>query len=180
MTCRIENCESPILNQARQLCSLHYSRWHREGDANWKPLTPEDRFWKMVSKGPDCWEWTGAIGGRYGQFSNYGRLPAHRFSWVLHFGEIPEGLQICHHCDNPICVNPEHLFAGTQSDNMLDMVKKDRHPKQKESYRYKLTADSVRTIRASDETHAALARFYGVDPTSISNVRLYKTWRNLE
>lgn len=83
------------------------------------------RFWDKVDiKEPDdCWEWQAGFNGRYGSFNNgY----AHRFSWELHNSKIPDGMYICHTCDNPKCVNPNHLFAGTQKDNMQDMVKKGR------------------------------------------------------
>ena len=143
---------------------------------------PEIRFWRFVDKDDGCWEWQGRTAGRYGQFSltKSKRVPAHRFSYELHFGEIPNGIVICHHCDNPTCVRPDHLFAGSLSDNMQDMIAKHGHPKQRTSYRYKLTENDVRYIRASNETTYALAERYGVDPTSIGNVRLRKTWRNVK
>lgn len=143
-------------------------------------MTTEQRFWSKVNKAGDCWEWTGAIAGRYGQFSNMGKIPAHRFSWALHFGEIPEGLFVLHHCDNPICVRPDHLFTGTASDNMRDMIRKHGHPKRRNSFRAKLSGDAVRSIRSSAESTYVLAKRYGVESTTIGNVRMRKTWGDLE
>lgn len=89
-------------------------------------------FWASVAIAEDgCWNWTGAIGaGGYGSFGSGYRigLPqrAHRASWTIHFGDIPDGIFVCHHCDNPPCVRPSHLFLGTVQDNHADMDAKGR------------------------------------------------------
>jgi len=87
-------------------------------------------FWKKVEAGPfmDCWLWTASkLPDGYGRFAVNRRLQlAHRVSWIIHNGPIPEGMLICHRCDCPSCVNPYHLYAGTASDNMQDMIRKDR------------------------------------------------------
>lgn len=96
-------------------------------------ISPEDRFWSRVAIIPfhPCWEW---IGGKakngYGVFYSGERpgmsVKAHRFSWRLNFGSLPNELDVCHKCDNPGCVRPDHLFLGTHSDNMHDMASKGR------------------------------------------------------
>jgi hypothetical protein len=90
-----------------------------------------DRFWSKVDKAPSsngCWLWTATKDRRlYGRFWNDGnRFGAHRTAWELTRGPIPPGLYVLHHCDTPPCVNPEHLFIGTQTDNMRDMAAKGR------------------------------------------------------
>lgn len=95
-------------------------------------LTPQEieRFWSYVDKrGPDeCWPWTAAVNSRYGVFTirtGY-QFKAQRIAYFLHYGEDPEPLLVCHHCDNPICCNGKHLFKGTCKDNVDDCVTKGR------------------------------------------------------
>lgn len=90
----------------------------------------ESRFWSKVQKTDDCWLWRATRFPKgYGQIKIKGRRRlAHRVAWELTNGPIPDGLQVCHHCDNPPCVRPDHLFLGTQSDNIQDAVSKGRMP----------------------------------------------------
>lgn len=101
-----------------------------------KPRTTDERFWSKVLKTKECWLWTGATKGAgpqaaYGHFHIQGRglVPAHRYAYETLVGAIPEAMSVCHNCpsgDNPACVRPDHLFLGTQSDNMRDMIRKGR------------------------------------------------------
>ena len=96
-------------------------------------MTFEERFWSYVSRSPEkdgCWLWTGQVIRGYGSIK-YLRRPAgaHRVAWLLVKGEIPDGLFVCHDCDQRICVRPDHLFLGTTLDNMQDMVRKGRSAK---------------------------------------------------
>ena len=96
-----------------------------------RTITPlETRFWRFVAPSMDdrgCWEWTGARAGELGYGCLGGKGPrAHRLSWEIHNGPIPDGLWVLHKCDNPPCVNPRHLFLGTRTDNIRDMFAKGR------------------------------------------------------
>lgn len=107
-------------------------------------MTTEGRFWEKVDKSGDCWAWTGGrVGsadeerGRYGRFAtsttrgNVVLVLPHRFSWELHFGSIPAGLQVLHACDNPACVRPTHLMLGTVTANAIDAIRKGRRNRRK-------------------------------------------------
>lgn len=136
-------------------------------------------FWSKVSKSTpkECWGWTGATSSGYGYFGiNSKTEKAHRVSWVIHYGEIPKGLNVCHQCDNPSCVNPNHLFVGTQSENMRDSVAKDR-------FNRKLTNKQVREIRQlyplGKVTQSELSRIYNVSRQHIHQIINRQVWKNI-
>lgn len=168
--------------------------------------SPERKLWdrvKVVESDPDaCWEWQGSLLRR--GYGSVGRIDgqswqAHRLAWVLANGSIPPGLCVCHHCDNPRCVRPSHLFLGTRKENNDDKERKGRasHP-QGEQHGWqrkpesrpmgevngmaKLTEDQVREIRsraASGATFKGLAREYGVSDTQISWIVKRKSWQHI-
>jgi HNH endonuclease len=149
--------------------------------------TPEQiaaDFWSKVirSEGDGCWIWTGAMSGDgYGQLGVLGwRTGAHRFSYELTNGAIESGLRVLHRCDNPPCVRPNHLFVGTQADNVLDMVSKGRRSPTvgARNPNAKLSDDQVMAIRASTgRTDADLGREFGVTGKQIGNIR-HRNQRN--
>jgi hypothetical protein len=100
-----------------------------------RQFTREERFWQHVDKSDTCWNWTASTKpfgyGRFVTRNHYKQKEelAHRVSWELHYGPIPQGMFVCHKCDNPPCVNPEHLFLGTGDDNMKDRNSKQRQAK---------------------------------------------------
>lgn len=177
----------------RGLCNKHYLRWKKFGTVegtsrNHAPLV--DRFWRMVQISDGCWNW---IGGKrpngYGQISEGGKgsrsLSAHRVSYELHKGPIPEGLVVMHSCDTRACVNPAHLSLGTQKDNVDDMIAKGRKrtvaPVGPENGKSILTQQDVLYIRANGhKSHAQLGREIGVSPNCVRGVRTGRTWSHVK
>ena len=140
--------------------------------------TIRERFEAKVRKTKGCWWWTACrIKHGYGMLSVFGKnRAAHRMSWVLHRGSIPEGMLVCHSCDNPGCVNPAHLFLGTQKDNIRDCLAKGRMGR-------KLQDDDVREIRAAvagGHTQVSQAKKYRVSKVAISCIINRKRWAHVE
>lgn len=154
-----------------------------------------NRFWSKVDKSGDCWEWLGAkTPNGYGTFrSPAGKMiGSHRMAYILEHGGVPDGLLVCHKCDNRSCVNPQHLFVGTHKDNYWDSRNKRRaalganlnHPEQvgEKNHNSKLTRDVVVKIRklyASGMSQAAIARKLGVSRLNIWNIVHYKSWTHV-
>jgi hypothetical protein len=150
------------------------------------------RFWAKVHKAEGCWEWKAGLSAGYGNFwtPEFGVVTrSHCVSYMIHFGEIPNGLFVCHTCDNPKCVNPSHLFLGTNADNMADCAAKGRinNPamhgltKGTGNGRHKLTEDQVQEIRKLWPTHtkSSIGRKYGVSQTVISHTISRKLWAHV-
>lgn len=163
---------------------------------HWKPITTaSDVFWLYVVKGEspdDCWQWTGHTESTrlgYGRFKfNLTQYRAHRFSYELHYGPVPEGLMVLHSCHNPACTNPRHLRAGTQMDNTLDRILAGRSATgdriaQKGSKHWKsiLNEDQVRQIRQNpwNESRKALAARFGVTVHTIHNIFSGRQWKHI-
>lgn len=146
---------------------------------------PEDRFWMKVKKREGtCWTWTAATDkDGYGVFwYNNKAQYAHRVSWQLTNGLITSDQVVCHRCDNPLCVRPDHLFLGSYYDNILDKVKKQRSSLNEQNPNSKLTKSQVRDIkkRASKETQTALAKEFGVSRKTIYLIINGQMWANVE
>lgn len=135
-----------------------------------------ERFWNTVLKTDECWVWLGdSTSNGYGRYFFKGtkRYMAHRFSYELECGPISEGLQVCHKCDNRICVRPSHLFLGTAKDNAIDRQMKGRQIR-------KLTASQVVTIRErllAGEHGKALAEEFGITTASLSRINTNTNWQ---
>lgn len=201
--CYADGCDRAAF--ARGLCLKHYKKLKKYGTPNGVFLASPvaERFLTsfQVDRETGCWNWRKSIdGGGYGVIreENNGRLlRAHRLSYEIHVGQIPDGMFVCHHCDNRKCVNPAHLFIGTAEDNNLDMRNKGRginppSPKGRDLARVnfarhenhpsaKLTKAQVSEIRmrlANGEQGLKLAREYGVSRTAISSIKTGKLWSN--
>jgi hypothetical protein len=147
------------------------------------PRSLTESFWAKVKKTDSCWLW---IGSR--QKNDYGRIKrhrkiliAHRVSWFIHNGPIPDGLLVCHHCDNPMCVNPNHLFLGTQQDNFWDMYNKGRKAncQLQNNGRAKLDNEKVTQIKLALSKGVAdsdLALIYGVSECTIRDICYGRSW----
>ena len=152
-------------------------------------LTLEERFWEKVNKrGPDeCWNWTAYKNKKgYGQFSLHGApRNAARVSWILSRRPQPKGMYVLHHCDNPSCVNPKHLFLGTNADNVADRHAKGRSARTMGRFGWsnsmaKLTQEKVDRIRLlytlPKVTQAKLADVFNVSFQQISRIVRNERW----
>lgn len=153
-----------------------------------------DRFWAKVDKrGPsECWEWKAArLPSGHGRFrlSQPRRLvPSHRFAWEIENGPMPNGALACHHCDNPSCCNPAHIYPGTPLSNMQDMHRRGRakcgHGSQKGEAHpgHKLSAEDVELMRMTWETlragvtYKSVAKAFGVSPSLVRFIVIGKAW----
>lgn len=185
------HCQSTVLptrRRARVFCSMACRRAH----------TPAARFWAKVNKSGDCWLWTANSGRRgYGRFGYNGRTQqAHRVAWQLTHGPIKDGLCVCHSCDVPACVNPAHLWLGTQDENVSDRDKKGRHfsptgerhgsrtqpesrPRGEAHANAKLTTEQVIAIRADTRSLRLVAADYGIGQQTVCKIKKGQSWAHV-
>lgn len=160
----------------------------------WKNATDEEkeehlrkRYEANVIKKDGCWDWNKAAKHERYMRMHYSRnepkLSIHVYSWRLHNGSIPEGMCVLHKCDNKRCSNPEHLYLGTNKDNIVDMINKKRHPHGETHGCAKLTEQQVKEIKRllllDELSHYAIARKFNVAHSTIFNIKNSRTWKHV-
>jgi hypothetical protein len=186
--CDIVGCAKA--HYGRGYCRTHWERNLKHGDPlkvlELHGVSDEERlrFWSEQSG--DCIVWTGGINHRgYGQAwsgENGEYTSAHRLSYTVHNGPIPDGMLVRHTCDNRPCINPKHLIVGTHVDNMNDMVERDRSLKGELNPATRLTDKDVRSIRAArsaGETLASIAARFGIGASTVARIATYKSWSHV-
>lgn len=170
-------------------------KWGMKFTRKGHPINPTNiaRFWSKVQRTDGCWLWIGTITPNgYGRVSIGGKgVGAHRFAYAITHGDIPEGHFVCHRCDNPRCVRPEHLFAALPLQNTADMMRKDRHAfvggvvgatkrRGSRNASTKLGEQDVLAIwerlRLHNESYAVIARDYGVRAATIHAIKSGTNW----
>lgn len=154
--------------------------------------TFQERFWTKVTKNESCWIWTAyRRPSGYGEIQRgvrgFGAILAHRASFILNVGPIPDGLEVLHDCpggDNPACVNPDHLWLGTQADNCMDMIEKGRAKlnfdfgKGESHPRHKLSQKDVDEIRLSNEPQRIIAARFNIWQSHVGRIKRRENWKD--
>lgn len=189
--CKVEGCNNPVKHKKWQECGPHYHRFRTYGDyttlkrttsnATWDERLTPDKW--TVTPGPlstPCWLWNPKLSDQGYAVIKYHQkaYKVYRVMWERANGEtIPAGMSACHRCDNPACVNPEHIFIGTHDENMRDMISKGR-----QSAPRGLTDDQVRTIRAAVKGGARqkdVCDAMGIGSDTVSRIVNYKLYKNV-
>ncbi len=192
--CNVEFEKRKYQNRANKYCNKECYNKCKVGPAVfWKSATYDQKlkrlrfyFEKKVIKKDGCWDFKGAkIRGGYGTISVAGtNRAAHRISWWLHNGEIPRGLLVLHKCDNPICTNPEHLFLGTQRDNIKDCeIKNRRAPQYGEnnplSILNKEQVIEIRRLLENGAKNKEISERFKIATSTVSCIKHRRNWRNV-
>jgi len=190
--CCIKECNLPVV--ALGLCNKHWRRNKKFGSpvavsrhsGSFRGLSAEERFAKSVVKTDGCWIWKASrdkngYGIFRGELAGVLFTRAHRFSYALHTGDLLVGMQALHTCDNPCCVNPDHLFSGTIADNMRDKVQKGRSraPVGEQNGHAILTERQVRRILKDPRPYAEIASEYNVAASTIGSIKQRYSWKHI-
>ena len=176
-SCLVVDCSKP-LKRGDRYCSMHRARLTRTGRLD-KKSAPEVLAARSTFTENGCIEYNGfrnALGYGRLRFAGEKHL-AHRLAFAALVAPIPEGLFVCHYCDNPACINPSHLFLGTHQDNIDDMKNKGRGIKGTMVHTSKLTPEQVLLIRVDPRHYPLIAREYGVTGTSVRSIKERRSWQ---
>jgi len=178
--CIVPDCLIPATGLG--YCNRHYQLWRRHG----KPESPsyDERLLRRIEQKlqfntvTGCTEWQGSLTmGGYGIVSVRGKhRTIHRQYWILKQGPVSEGMDVCHHCDNPPCATLDHLFLGTDAENFEDMRSKNRHAYGERAGTAKLTEIKVHAIRLDPRLYTEIARDYKVSGVLISKIKRRDRW----
>jgi hypothetical protein len=190
--CCIKECNLPVV--ALGLCNKHWRRNKKFGSpaavschsGSFRGLSAEERFAKSVAKTDGCWLWKASkdkngYGIFKGDLAGVMFTRAHRFSYALHTGDLLVNMQALHTCDNPSCVNPDHLFSGTIADNMRDKAQKGRSraPVGEQNGHAILTERQVRRILKDPRPYAEIAAQYNVAASTIGSIKQRYSWKHI-
>ena len=180
--CSVEECDRP--RRGRGFCLMHYKRFRKHGTTTLP--TWRDRLLSKISPEPNsgCWLWTGNVTqAGYGVLRSGGKDEpikyAHRLMYEMHYGFEPSGKVVRHKCDNPLCVNPEHLLIGTQADNVQDAVDRKRMRHGSNHPNSKLNEFQVSIIRKLNLPLKSISDIFGVGISSISQIRNNLSWEHV-
>lgn len=165
-------------------CVKFRQQLRKADQLNFIPTKTIKKFFQNIIKTESCWIWNGKkLPKGYGAFLlNSAKILAHRFSYFYHFGVLPNDLCVCHTCDNPSCVNPNHLFLGTRKDNMKDMVNKGRSRTGEKHHNLKLTEELVLEIRErarNGENRNQMAREYKIHKRHLRAILSRRFWTHI-
>jgi hypothetical protein len=173
-------CGTTLNTKQPKYCSRQCSSMSRR-------IPFEDRFFNRVEKTDSCWLWTGSrnelgYGMVWDRTKKWGKKRATHVSWEIHFGAIPKGQVVCHKCDNPPCVRPDHLFLGTQKENLQDMARKRRSTIGERNPGAKVTEEIVRAIRQQPSSlyDREVAQMFHISRKQVGNIRRRHSWKHVE
>lgn len=145
--------------------------------------TQEASFWSLVRlrlRTTACWEWDGETTDLYPRFKvGARRYTVGRVAYAITYGYVPENAFVCHHCDNPKCVRPDHLFLGSATENMVDKMQKGREARGERAGGAKLTEDQVKRILTSTKTARAIGAEFGVGKSTVGKIRSGVNWKHI-
>lgn len=188
----IENWRKPSSYCSRICQYSQASKWLlktsfkiKEATEKEKKFRLEENFEKFVIRKNGCWGWKGKFQKGYPQMTcrkSLGANLGHRASWLIHKGEIPKGISVLHKCDNPSCTNIDHLFLGTNEDNVNDMISKKRNPRGSKVGTSKLNEENVKEIKMLiklGESLSCIANKFHVTVQAISLIKNKKNWKHI-